>query len=122
MTGGWESGYNKCRNGRWIVQARNGVLMPQIQIDDQVFKAAQRRATDSGYSSVDAYITDVVVHDLTELGDETPKLDHLFTPQVVAELRQISAKARAGGKTHTSEEVRQHFRKKSEAWEANHSG
>jgi hypothetical protein len=96
--------------------------MPQIQIDDQVFKAAQRRATDGGYSSVDAYITDVVVHDLTEDSEGTPNLDHLFTPQVIAELKQISEKARAGGETYTSEEVRQHFRSKSEAWEENHSG
>lgn len=96
--------------------------MPQIQIDDQVFKAAQRRATDGGYPSVDAYITDVVVHDLTDEGEETPNLDHLFTPQVIAELKEISEKARAGGKTYTSEEVRQHFRSKSEAWEENHAG
>ncbi len=95
--------------------------MPQIEIDDQVFKAAQRRATDGGYPSVDAYITDVVVHDLTEGRDETPNLDNLFTPKVIAELKQISEKARGGGKTYTSEEVRQHFQRRSEAWEQNHS-
>ena len=96
--------------------------MPQVQIDDQVFKAAQRRAADGGYSSVEAYITDVVVHDLTDDRDETPNLDHLFTPQVVTELEQISAKAKAGGKTYTSAEVGEHFRKRSNAWRENHPG
>ena len=100
----------------------NGVLMPQIQIDEKIFNAAQRRATDGGYSSVDAYVTDVLVHDLTEDGEGTPNLDHLFTPQVIAELKQISEKARAGGKTYSSEEVRQHFRSRSQAWEEKHSG
>jgi hypothetical protein len=97
--------------------------MAKIQIDDEVFQAAQQRAADGGYPSVDAYITDVVVHDLTEEGGvETPNFDHLFTPKVVAELERISATARAGGKTYTSEEIREHFRKRSAAWRENHSG
>ena len=96
--------------------------MPPVQIDDQVFQAAQRRAADGGYSSVEAYITDVVVHDLASADEETPNLDHLFTPQVIAELEQISARAQAGGTTYTSEEVREHFRRKSQAWVEDHSG
>ncbi len=56
------------------------------------------------------------MNDLTDDSDETPNLDHLFTPQVIAELKQISEKARAVGKTYTSE-VRQHFQSKSEAWQ-----
>jgi len=96
--------------------------MPQVQIDDQVFQAAQRRAADGGYTSVEAYITDVVVYDLTNAGEDTPDLDHLFTPQVIGELEQISARAQAGGKTYTSEEVREHFRSKSQVWGENHSG
>jgi hypothetical protein len=95
--------------------------MPNAQVDDQVFKAAQRRAADGGYTSVEAYIADVVVHDLADDSEETANLDHLFTPQVIAELEQISAKARAVGKTYTSEEVREHFSKKSAAWRENHS-
>ena len=96
--------------------------MPQVQIDDQLFQAAQRRAADGGYSSVEAYITDVVVQDLTNADEETPDLDHRFTPQVIAELKQISAKAQAGGATYTSEEIREHFRRKSQAWGEHHSG
>ena len=96
--------------------------MPQVQIDDQVFQAALRRAADGGYSSVDAYITDVVVHDLTNANEETPDLDHLFTPQVIAELEQVSAKAQAGGTTYTSEDIREHFRRKSRGWGENHRG
>ncbi len=96
--------------------------MRQVQIDDQVFEAAQRRAADGGYASVEAYINDVVVHDLTDDNQGTPNLNHLFTPEVIAELELVSAKAKAGGKTYTSEEIREHFRGKSEAWRRNHSG
>jgi hypothetical protein len=63
------------------------------------------------------YIADVLTQDAA---DDTENFDLLFTPQVVAELEQISAAARAGGKTYTSEEVREHFRKKSDAWRASH--
>jgi hypothetical protein len=62
-------------------------------------------------------IADVVAQDAA---DDVDNFDHLFTPGVVAEPDQISAAARAGGKTFTSEEVREHFRKKSEQWRASH--
>lgn len=94
--------------------------MAQVQLSDEVFKTAQRRAAEGGYPSVEAYITDVLVHDLADDADETPNLDHLFTPDVIAHLDRISADIKAGGKTYTSEEVAEHFRKKSEAWRENH--
>jgi hypothetical protein len=92
--------------------------MPQVQIDDEVFAAVQRRAADAGYSSVDAYVTELLVGDLSEdaLGEE-PDLDHRFTPEIIAHLERISAVADAGGRTYSSEEVREHFREKSQAWE-----
>ncbi len=91
--------------------------MPEVRLDDQVFKVAQRRASEAGFASVEEYIADVVTQDVA---DDTENFDLLFTPQVVNELEQISAVARAGGKTYTSEEVREHFRKKSDAWRASH--
>jgi hypothetical protein len=47
--------------------------------------------------------------------------DHLFTPEVIAELDSISAEIKAGGKTYSMEEVREHFVQKRQAWLANHS-
>jgi hypothetical protein len=94
--------------------------MAQVQLADEVFNAAQRRATEAGYPSVEAYITDVLVHDVTDDTEETPNLDHLFTPEVIARLDRISANIKAGGKTYSSEEVAEHFRKKSQTWRENH--
>jgi hypothetical protein len=87
--------------------------MTEVRLDDQVFKVAQRRASEAGFASVEEYIADVVAQDVA---DDAESFDHLFTPQVVRELEQTSAAAKAGGKTYTSEEVREHFRKKSDAW------
>ncbi len=91
--------------------------MPEVRLDDQVFKVAQRRASEAGFASVEEYIADVVTQDVV---DEAEDFDHLFTPQVVSELEQISAAAKAGGRTYTSEEVREHFQRKSDAWRASH--
>ena len=92
--------------------------MSQVQLDEQVFEAAQRRAVAGGHSSVDEYIADVVARDLANSNEETPDLDEMFTPQVIAALERIAEAAKAGGKTYTSDEVREHFRMKSEAWES----
>ena len=90
--------------------------MPQIQLDDQVFKAAQHRAAVGGYSSVDEYISDIVVHDLAEdNAGETPNLDHLFTPERLAEINQAAADVEAGN-YFTAEQVREHFKQKRAAW------
>lgn len=77
--------------------------MPQVELDDQVFKVAQRRAAEAGFSSVDEYVADVVVHDTD---DEADNFDHLFTPEVVARLDQISNEMKAG-KSVSMEEVDQ---------------
>jgi hypothetical protein len=92
--------------------------MPQVQLNDQVFQAAQRRAAAGGYSSVDDYIADVVVQDLDESGDN---LSHIFTPERIASLEQISAEIKAGGKTYSMDEVKEHFEDRRKAWLANHA-
>lgn len=38
--------------------------MHHIHLSDQLYQQAQRRATESGFPSVDEYIADVVQHDL----------------------------------------------------------
>lgn len=87
--------------------------MHQVQLNDELYKEAERRATEAGFSTVDEYIADVVSHDLHE---ETENLDHLFTPEVIAHPDQISAEIKAGGKTYTMDEVQEHFEKKRKEW------
>jgi hypothetical protein len=90
--------------------------MPQIQIDDSLFKAAQRKASDGGYASVDDYVLDVLVHDLVEdNAAESPDLEHLFTPQRLAEIDQAAADVEAGN-YFTADQVREHFKQKRQAW------
>jgi len=52
---------------------------------------------------------------------EPDNYDHLFTPEVIAELDAISAEVKAGGKTYTSEEVSEHFADKHRKWVADHT-
>jgi hypothetical protein len=91
--------------------------MPQVQLNDQIFDAARRRAADGGYASVNEYIADVVTHDLSDA--ET--FHHVFTPERLAELEKISAEIKAGGKTYSIDEVREHFATKRNAWLAKHA-
>jgi hypothetical protein len=91
--------------------------MQQVQLTDQLYHVVKRRASEAGFASVEEYIADVVAQDVA---DDTENYDRLFTPQVVGELERISATAKAGGTTYSSEEVRGHFRKKSDAWRASH--
>jgi hypothetical protein len=46
--------------------------------------------------------------------------DHLFTPEVAADLRGIAADMETGGLVYSSEQVREHFVQKRKAWLANH--
>ena len=92
--------------------------MHQVQLADQLYQEAQRRATESGFTTVDEYVADVIFQDL-DLSAEN--FDHLFTPEVIRELDRISAAARVGGKTYNPNEVKEHFRKRSEAWQADHT-
>ena len=92
--------------------------MHHIQISDQVYEQAKRRANEIGFGSVDEFINDCVVSGLAE---QTENFDHLFTPEVIADLDRISASVKAGAKTYTQEEVDEHFRKKLEAWRNSHA-
>jgi hypothetical protein len=92
--------------------------MHQVHLADQLYQEAQRRATEAGFTTVDEYVADVIAQDL-ELCTEN--YDHVFTPEVIRELDRVSAAAKAGGKTYSPEEVKEHFRKRSEAWRENHT-
>jgi hypothetical protein len=70
--------------------------MHQVQLDDNVFEAARRRAAQWGYPSMHAFIANVVER---ASDTESDNLDHLFTPEkIIANLQQISANPNVGGK------------------------
>jgi len=85
--------------------------MHHIQLNDQLYQEAQRRAEEAGFPSVDDYVADVLQHDLHE---EAEKLDHLFTPERLAHIARAAAQIDAGLGI-PSEQVREHFRQKREA-------
>jgi len=64
---------------------------------------------------------EAIRHLLLQIGQaDADNCDHLFTPEVVADLRSISAEIKAGGKTYSMDEVDEHFAQKRKAWLANH--
>jgi hypothetical protein len=83
----------------------------QLELTDEVYDQAKRRAVEAGFKTVGEYIADVLYDDLVE---DTENLDHLFTPGRIAHIDSVIAKVKAGGKTHTAAEVREHFRKRFE--------
>lgn len=83
----------------------------QLELTDQLYDQAKRRAVEAGFKTVGEYIADVVSDDLAE---DTDNLDHLFTPERITHIDSVIAKVKAGGKTHTAAEVREHFRKRFE--------
>lgn len=85
--------------------------MHQIQISDQLYQEVQRRAAEFGFPTVDEYVADVIQQDLQE---QTEDLDHLFTPERLAEIDHALAEIKAG-KGLTSDQVREHFRQKRDA-------
>jgi hypothetical protein len=83
----------------------------QLELTDQLYDQAKRRAVKAGFKTVGEYIAGVVSDDLAE---DSENLDHLFTPERIAHIDTVIAKVKAGGKTHTAAEVREHFRQRFE--------
>jgi len=82
--------------------------MNQIQLDDQLYQEAQRRASAAGFETVNEYVADVLQHDLLE---ETENLDYLFSPERLAHIDRATAQIDAG-QGIPAEQVRDHFRQK----------
>lgn len=91
--------------------------MHQVQLPERIFKEAERRAADAGYSNVDEYVTDVLSQELAAESD----LDHLFTPERIAQLDGISAEIKGGAVTYAMEEIKRHFQKRGEQWRQKHA-
>lgn len=65
----------------------------EVTIPDLLYTEAQRAVAASGFDSMDAYLTDLISHDVQP---GTENHDHFFTPEVVAELHAAAAAARTG--------------------------
>jgi hypothetical protein len=84
----------------------------QIQLNDQLYQDAQRRAAEAGFGSVDEYVADVLQHDLRE---EIEDFDHLFTPERLAHIDRAAAQIDAGLGL-TSEQVDVELAKRRDEW------
>jgi hypothetical protein len=86
--------------------------MHQIQLSDQLYDQAQRRAVEAGFKSIDEYVADVLTEDLCE---DMETLDHLFTPERLAHIDKSAAQIKAG-QGYTMEEVQEHIAQKRAEW------
>jgi hypothetical protein len=87
--------------------------MAQIQLADDLYLEAQRRASDEGFKTVDEFVARLVSQ---TIHDQSENFDYVFTPERIAELDQISAEVRAGAKTYTWDEVEEQIAKKRSQW------
>lgn len=85
--------------------------MHQIQLNDQLYQEAQRRATESGFGSVDEYVASMLQHDL----DEADNLDRFFTPERLAHIDRAVAQIDAG-QGMTREQVDAELAKSRDEW------
>jgi hypothetical protein len=83
--------------------------MPVVQLTDQVFKVVQQRASDAGYPSVDAYVSDFLV------STDDQNIDHLFTPRRLAHIDKADADIDSG-KGLTSEQAEKELALRREKW------
>jgi hypothetical protein len=67
--------------------------MHQVQLADQVYQKARRRATEAGFASVDEYLAEVVTQDIADPGEN---LDRYFTPERLAHIDKAAAEIKAG--------------------------
>lgn len=82
--------------------------MQQVALNDQLYQEAQRRASASGFVTVDEYVADVLRN---ELDAEAEDFDYLFTPERLAHIDRAAAQIDAG-QGIPAEQVRDHFRRK----------
>ena len=92
--------------------------MHHVQLNDQLYEQAKRRASEGGFKSVDDYVADVVSLDIE---DPEENFDHIFTPEVLAELDAASAQAKAGHTFNVKEARAELARRRAEWLEKNQS-
>jgi hypothetical protein len=86
--------------------------MHQVNLNDELYQEARRRAEAAGFPSVDEYVADVLSHDF-QLVDEN--LDHFFTPERLALIDQAATDA-AAGDVYTMDQAREALARTRDAW------
>lgn len=84
--------------------------MHQIQLNDQLYQDALRRASEVGFQTVDEFVADILQHEL----EDTENLDHLFSPERLAHIDRAAAQMDAGLGI-PAQQVREHFQQKRDA-------
>jgi hypothetical protein len=88
-----------------------------ISIPDDTYTDAIRRAQLEGFAVPETYMADLIV---SQVAADSDNYDHVFTPEVIAELDQISAEIAAGARTYALSELNDHLAANREAWLAKH--
>ena len=91
--------------------------MHQVQLNEKLYKEAERRAREAGFSSVDEFVADQLESDFST---EQEDFDDRFAPEVIAQLDRISDDMKAG-KTVSTEEIDKHLSDVREAWHKDHA-
>jgi len=84
----------------------------QLQLPDQLYDRAQRRAVEAGFKSVSDYIRGIVTDDLAV---DSENLDHLFTPERLALIDKAADEVRAG-QFFTAEEADAELARRRAEW------
>ena len=85
--------------------------MHQVNLSDQLFQEAQRRAAESGFASVDEYVADLLSLDL----GPTENLDAFFTPERLALIERASSQI-AAGECFSAEQADQELARRRAEW------
>jgi hypothetical protein len=91
--------------------------MHQVQLTDEVFEEAQRRARKAGFASVDEFVADRLA---TDFSDDPDDFDDRFTPGLLAQLDRISQDMNSG-KSVSTDELEQHLADVRAAWLKDHA-
>ena len=84
--------------------------MRQIPISDELYQKLLVRAQSNGFESVDDYVIDLLEQEFAE----PVNFDEFFTPERLAEIKTAIAQVEAG-ESISSDELREHFRRKSDS-------
>jgi PHD/YefM family antitoxin component YafN of YafNO toxin-antitoxin module len=101
-----------------IVIEKGALPMNQVQLTDQLYKEAERRAREAGFDSVDEFIAERLEIDFSE---EQENFDDRFTPEVLAHLDRIADDVAAGNSV-SPESVDKHLAEARESWLKNRAG
>lgn len=85
--------------------------MRNVQLTDELFQEAERRAQAAGFESVDEYIADFLQQDLSS----AENLGHLFTPERLAHIDKAASDIKAG-RFYTPEQVDAYLAETKASW------